>query len=140
VLELTDLPGSRSGRRRSTHLRHSRQERLPARPACARPRRPVSAGGLLRRHARDCDRIAAGGLDARGAARFVTGAAVPVPADVVFLKQLIEAGTLRNVIGRAYSLSEIAEAHRYAQSGHKVGNVAVVVADRALQPIDPRPA
>ena len=27
-----------------------------------------------------------------------------------------------------HSLSEIAEAHRYAQSGHKVGNVAVVVA------------
>jgi NADPH:quinone reductase-like Zn-dependent oxidoreductase len=77
---------------------------------------------------------------ARGAARFVTGAAAPVPADLVFLKQLIEAGTLRNVIGRTYSLNEIAEAHRYAQSGHKVGNVAVVVADRALQAIDTRPA
>jgi NADPH2:quinone reductase len=64
---------------------------------------------------------------ARGAARFVTGVAVPVPADLVFLKQLIEAGTLRNVIGRTYVLSEIAEAHRYAQSGHKVGNVAVIV-------------
>jgi len=58
----------------------------------------------------------------------------------VFLKELIEAGTLRNVIGRTYSLSEIAEAHRYAQSGHKVGNVAVVVADPALQRIATRSA
>src|SRR5262245_35984327 len=73
---------------------------------------------------------------ARGTARFVTGAAVPVPADLVFLKQLIEAGTLRNVM-RTYSLSEIAEAHRYAQSGHKVGNVAVVVAVRGTDELKP---
>lgn len=66
-------------------------------------------------------------VHARGRARFLTGPAVPAQADLVFLKELIEAGTLRNVIGRTYSLSEIAEAHRYAQSGHKVGNVAVVV-------------
>src|SRR5262245_58888629 len=66
---------------------------------------------------------------ARGEARFVTGAAVPVQADLEFLKELIEARALRNVIGRCYSLGEIAEAHRYAESGHKVGNVAVVVSD-----------
>ena len=67
---------------------------------------------------------------ARGEARFITGAAAPVPADLVFLKDLIEAGSLRNVIGRAYPLNEIAEAHRYADNGHKVGNVAVVIANR----------
>ena len=61
----------------------------------------------------------------------MTGVAAPVPADLIFLKELIEAGTLRNVIGRSYSLSEIAEAHRYAQSGHKVGNVAVIIAGPA---------
>jgi hypothetical protein len=65
----------------------------------------------------------------------VTGVAAPVPADPVFLKELIEAGTLRNVIGPTYALSEIADAHRYAQSGHKVGNIAVVVSDQALQAI-----
>lgn len=61
--------------------------------------------------------------------------AAPVPADLVFLRELIEAGALRNVIRRAYPLREIAEAHRYAQSGHKVGNVAVVVADPARHAI-----
>ncbi len=65
----------------------------------------------------------------RGTARFFAGPAAPVRGDVVFLKDLIEAGTLRTVIGRRYPLREIAEAHRYAQSGHKVGNVVVVVAD-----------
>jgi NADPH:quinone reductase-like Zn-dependent oxidoreductase len=63
----------------------------------------------------------------RGAARFITGVAAPVQADLIFVKQEIETGKLRTVIGRRYPLSEIAEAHRYAETGHKVGNVAVVV-------------
>lgn len=65
----------------------------------------------------------------RGTARFVTGPAAPSQADLVFLKELVEAGALRNVVGRTYLLSELADTHRYAQSGHKVGNVAVLVAE-----------
>jgi NADPH:quinone reductase-like Zn-dependent oxidoreductase len=63
----------------------------------------------------------------RGRARFVVGAADPKQADLVFLQELIDAGTLRTVIGRRYTLDEIVDAHRYADSGHKVGNVAVVI-------------
>ena len=37
---------------------------------------------------------------------------------------------LRSVIGRRYRLDEIAEAHRYADTGHKVGNVAVLIGDQ----------
>jgi hypothetical protein len=50
-----------------------------------------------------------------GRARFVTGAADPKQADLVFLQELIDAGKLRTVIGRRYRLDEIAEAHRYAR-------------------------
>jgi NADPH:quinone reductase-like Zn-dependent oxidoreductase len=64
-----------------------------------------------------------------GRARFVVGAAVPDQKDLYYLKDLIEGGSLRTVIGRSYALTEIAEAHRYAESGHKVGNVAVVMND-----------
>jgi len=66
----------------------------------------------------------------RGRARFITGAAAPVQADLVFLRELIDAGRLRTVIGRRHTLDEIVEAHRYADSGHKVGNVAVLIGDR----------
>lgn len=59
--------------------------------------------------------------------RFLAGAADPVPADLDFLKDLVEKGELRTVIGRSYPLTEIVEAHRYAESGHKLGNVVVVV-------------
>jgi NADPH:quinone reductase-like Zn-dependent oxidoreductase len=65
-----------------------------------------------------------------GRARFLTGPAVPVQADLDYLKRLIEVGDLRTVIGRSYPLAEIAQAHRYAESGHKVGNVAVLIGPR----------
>ena len=60
----------------------------------------------------------------------MTGAADPKPADLVFFQELIDAGKLRTVIGRRYSLDEIAEAHRYADGGHKIGNVAVLIGNQ----------
>lgn len=71
--------------------------------------------------------IAGGFLTLFGRARFITGAADPKQGDLVFLQELIDAGELRTVIGRRYTLDEIAEAHRYADTGHKIGNVAVLI-------------
>ena len=47
--------------------------------------------------------------------------------DLAILRELIEEGTLKPVIDRSYTLSQIADAHRYVDTGHKRGSVVVRV-------------
>jgi NADPH:quinone reductase-like Zn-dependent oxidoreductase len=72
----------------------------------------------------------------RGRAVFLTGPAAPVQADLEFLKTLIEAGQLRSVISRTYAFHDLVEAHRHADTDHKVGNIVVVMPAWSAQNAD----
>jgi len=43
------------------------------------------------------------------------------------LKKPLESGQLKSIIDRCYSLGEVAEAHRYIDTGHKKGNVIAII-------------
>ena len=48
--------------------------------------------------------------------------------DLVFLKELLEAGRIVPIIDRRYPLSEVAQAIRYLTEGHAGGKVVITVA------------
>ena len=52
----------------------------------------------------------------------------PSQKDLVFIKELIEAGKVKPVIDRRYPLSDAAKAFRYLEQGHAQGKVVITVA------------
>ncbi|MEH2181515.1 NAD(P)-dependent alcohol dehydrogenase [Nostoc sp.] len=53
----------------------------------------------------------------------------PNAKDLLYLKELIEAGKIRAVIDRTFPLQELAAAHSYSESERAVGKIAIAVAN-----------
>jgi len=53
----------------------------------------------------------------------------PNQKDLVYIKELFEAGKVKPVIDRRYPLKEVAEAVRYLGEGHANGKIVITVED-----------
>jgi 2-desacetyl-2-hydroxyethyl bacteriochlorophyllide A dehydrogenase len=68
----------------------------------------------------------------------LAGYAIP---DLEYLRQLLQAGRIKPVIDRSYPLEQAVEAHRYVETGRRIGNVVLNVdAGLAQSVVGPRPA
>ncbi|MBN1609648.1 MAG: zinc-binding dehydrogenase [Polyangiaceae bacterium] len=62
-----------------------------------------------------------------GGQRVVRASETERPADLSTVKDLIERGRLATLIDRTFPLAQAAEAHRYVESGGKLGQVAITM-------------
>jgi NADPH:quinone reductase-like Zn-dependent oxidoreductase len=63
----------------------------------------------------------------RGGKKVVCALSSETPADLLYIKKLVEAAEIKTIVDKRFPLEQTTDAHRYMEAGQRVGNVVIVV-------------